>query len=49
MTKRYFITGMINSSITVLNTQGIVAPKFPGFNMLKTESDSPASKMVILS
>lgn len=49
MTKRYFIAGMINSGIAVFNTQGIAAPKFPEFNMLKIKSDSPASKKVILS
>lgn len=49
MTKRYLISGMPSSGIVAINRQGISAPKFPEFNMLKINMDSPASKMVILS
>lgn len=49
MIKRYFITGMLNSGIALLNNQGIGVSKFPEINMLKIQSDSPTSKMVILS
>jgi hypothetical protein len=49
MTRRYLITGMFNSGINMINNQGFSAPKFPGFFMLKNESDSPTSKKVIFS
>lgn len=49
MTKRYFMAGLHNCGIAVLNNQGISASKFPAGNMLKIKSDSPASKKVILS
>lgn len=49
MTRRYLITGIQSSGINMINKQGFSAPKFPEFNMPKNESDSPTSKMVILS
>lgn len=48
MIKRFLTAGLYNS-IAVFNNQGISALNFTAGNMSKFKSDSPASKMVILS
>lgn len=48
MTKRYIMSEAIIWGIAVLNNKGFSAPKFSDSNILKNQSDSPASKKVTL-